>query len=814
MNIQGKIILFWLFIAGMAFTNIATAQQADEPYKLQGVIADSGTKRPLDGITIYLQSDSSSYLKTTITKKDGSFSFSNLKSISYKIKISAIGYHSKIIETAIDINTHTVLDLGIIYISNKVTNLNEVVVKANKPLVTQDIDKVSYNMEADPESKGTNVLEMMRKVPFLSLDGNNNILLNGSSSYRIFINGRPSTLFERNAREILRSMPASTIKSIEVITNPSSKYDGEGLAGIINIVTHKKIINGYNGTINISHKSPVGGPGAGGTFSFKSGKLGMTVLGGTSNNHTPHTKGSIHRTSMDNNATNLEQNNTRSSDSRSRYIASEISYELDSLHLVSAQFNFNDSKTSSSGSKQSVLSSEREVIQSYNVMAKGKGSGNGIDAALNYQMGFKSNKERLLTFSYRFLKDRSEKYDHVQIMNPVNFENPDYNQVNAGSFSEQTFQVDYVQQVKKLAIEAGIKGILRNNESNYQVLSYDSLIGKFELDANRTNDYNNHQNIFAAYNTYQYKIKNWGFKAGVRVEQTILDAEFVSDSTQVQQNYLSIIPAASVSMKLKDKSSLTLSFTNRIQRPAIYQLNPFVDRSNPAIESSGNPNLKPGYANLIQFRYLKSKKATFNVALTYMLLNNLINPVSVYDPASKITRTRFENAGKARILKTNIFLNYPVNKSWTVRLNSDIRYITANIIAAGKAMQNDGLMTYFNVSNGYRFDKGWRLNADVTLNSGGISGIQSKTNGFIGSSFSVQKGLLKDKLTFSGTVNNPFTKYRNFREEIVGTDFTQLTRNEIFYRSFNLSLNYSFGKLKGTIKKNKRSINNDDVEFK
>jgi hypothetical protein len=814
MNIQGKIIFFWLFITGMALTKNTTAQQGDETYRLQGMIADSVTKQPQEGITVYLQKDSNSYLKTSITKKDGSFSFSNLKPLNYHIRISSVGYNSKTLEVAIALNANSVLDLGTIYISNKVSNLNEVVVKASPPLVTQDIDKISYHMEADPESKGTNVLEMMRKVPFLSIDGNNNILLNGSSSYRIFLNGRPSALFEKNAREILRSMPASTIKSIEVITNPSSKYDGEGLAGIINIITHKKISSGYNGTINMNHKSPIGGAGAGGTFSFKSGKLGMMVLGGTSNNRTPHTEGSIHRTSMDNNATNLEQNNARSSDGRSRYIGSEISFELDSLRLISAQFNYNDNKLSSFGSKHTNLKNLREVIQSYDVIANGKGNGNGMDAALNYQMGFKSNKERLLTFSYRYLRNRNEQVDKVFLINKVNFESPDYNQANTGSFLEQTFQADYVQQVKTLAIETGVKAILRNNESNYQFLAYDSLNGKFELDVNRTNNYKNQQHIFAAYNTYQYKIKNWGFKAGVRIEYTTIDAAFVSDNTQAKQNYLNIIPAATIGRKLKDKSSITLSFTNRIQRPAIYQLNPFVDRSNPAIESSGNPNLKPGYTNLIQLSYLKSKKATFNVALTYMLLNNLINPVSVYDTASKITRTRFENAGKARILKTNIFLNYPVNENWTVRLNSDIRYITANVIVAGKAMKNDGLMTYFNISNGYRFTKGWRLNADVTLNSGGISGIQSKTNGFIGSSFSVQKGLLKDKLTISGTVNNPFTKYRNFREEIVGTGFTQLTRNEIYYRSFNLSLNYSFGKLKSTIKKNKRSINNDDVEFK
>jgi hypothetical protein len=129
-------------------------------------------------------------------------------------------------------------------------------------------------------------------------------------------------------------------------------------------------------------------------------------------------------------------------------------------------------------------------------------------------------------------------------------------------------------------------------------------------------------------------------------------------------------------------------------------------------------------------------------------------------------------------------------------------------------MNKDGVMAYINVSSGYRFEKEWRLNADVTLNSGGISGIQSTSNGYIASSFSVQKDLVKEKLTFSGSLSNPFTKYRRLREDIDGTDFTQLVKKEMYYRSFNMSLHYRFGKLKGAIKKNKRSIQNDDVEFK
>ncbi len=146
----------------------------------------------------------------------------------------------------------------------------------------QEVDRISYDLQADPESKVFSVLDMMRKVPLLSLDADNNILLKGNSDFKILINGKPSSMVERNYKEILRTMPASSIERIEVITTPPAKYDAEGLAGIINIITNKKLDNGYNGSLNFSERFPNGGPGFGGSFSAKFGKIGMSAFGGAS----------------------------------------------------------------------------------------------------------------------------------------------------------------------------------------------------------------------------------------------------------------------------------------------------------------------------------------------------------------------------------------------------------------------------------------------------------------------------------------------------------------------------------------------------
>ena len=811
MPLTRNIYLHLIVATIIFFSNRVNAQTQLSEHKIYGTIADSLTKKPLELLTVQLRPESDTIVKTSLTKADGSFLFTGLKPLKYQLQIVAVGYNSKTIPVDYTDSTKNSTHLGIIYISNRVNMLGEVVVTARKPIIKQEIDRVTYDFQADPESKASNVLEMMRKVPFLSLDGDGNVLLNGSSNYKILINGKPSSMIEWNAKDLLRSMPASTIKSIEVITNPSSKYDAEGLAGIINIITNKKADNGYNGTINLSHKFQVGGPGAGVSFAFKQGKFGMSVLGGSSQYQSPKAKNSISRTAKGNTATNLDQYSAKESDSKSAYISAELSYDVDSLNLISAQFNVNSSRTHGISNQNALLYGNSRVLQQYNLTNSGKGNGYGVDASLNYQLGFKSSKERLLTFSYRYFGYTNDQYNDLNVSNPINYANPDYNQTNNGIASEHTLQLDYVQRVDKLNIEGGIKSILRTNKSDFQYRSFDSSNGKFELDPARTNLYHNYQNVFAAYNTYQYNLESWGFKGGVRIEQTSIDADFISTATLVEQKYLSIIPSAVINRKFKDKSSLTLAFTNRIQRPGINQLNPFVDRSNPNFELAGNPNLKPAYSNLIQISYNKSKKASLNIALGYISSNGLIGPVTAYDSATNITRTTFENIGKARVLKTNIYMSYPITEKWNVRLNSDIRYVLAKIMVNGVLIKNEGLMEYLNISSGYRFDKGWRLNADVTVNSGGVSSIQGKTNGFTSSSFSIQKELVKSNLTFSATLSNPFTKYRQGHEEIFGPDFMQISSTQTYYRSFGFSVNYRFGKLKEAVKKNKRGIRNDDV---
>lgn len=804
--------LFYLLLIVVGITSIENktmAQTNGSSGAITGTVADSTTGSTLEFITVSLLTKNM-LVKTGLTQLDGSFTFSDVKPGKYTLSFSSVQYALKTIDAYLPDSVKTNLNLGKIYMNAIVKSLKEVVVSGNKPLIKQEIDRITYNLEVDPDSKGSNLLTMMRKVPFLSVDGDENLLYKGKQDFKVLINGKPSSMFERNLKEVLRSIPASTIQKIEVITNPSSKYDAEGLAGIINIITIKKL-EGYRGTINFSERFPLTGPGIGSSFVMKKGKFEFSVLGGSSLIKTPQTKNSNYRISSDTDRTSLLQNSLKETAGYSGYFGLEMSYEINDLNLISTQVNINGSVTETNVKQGNVLSNQNSLLQAYDLDNNNTVNGKGWDAAVNYQLGFKGDKNKLLTFSYRYLAYATMLESQQNIFNRVNYTSPNFTQNNDGRATEQTFQVDYVQQVKKVLVEAGVKGIMRVNNSDFIYNSFNAGSGVYETDHNRSNLFYNNQSIFGAYNSYQFSLKKLEFKAGFCLEQTVIDAHFISDASKVSQNYLSLIPTISIGRKINASNSLNVGFSQRIKRPGLNKLNPFVDRTNPSFESSGNPYLRPSLINTVQLSYSRIKKTTVNVSLDYSFVKKLFLQVSSFDPVSKITRTSFENAGKASGFSANVYLNYPTTKSLTISFNGNGGFNWLQSIN-GNSLVDIKIFTY-NIAlfGNYSFCKSWRVNSSINLISKNITSLQGRSNGLVVSSFGINKDIIKNKLTFSASTNNPFTKYRNNKVETVSSNFFQTSLSLDYFRTFSLSMNYNFGALRGAIKKNKRGIKNDDL---
>ncbi|MBD1363848.1 TonB-dependent receptor [Mucilaginibacter sp. ZT4R22] len=790
--------------------------QSTTTITVQGVVIDSAANKPLGYTTIALtDAVTNAPVKSTLSKDDGTFSFSSLPAKAYKLSLISMGYRTKIIDIKGDANA----DLGKLLIAPGSKQLKEVAITAARPLMKQEVDRISYDVLADPESKAISALDMMRKVPMLSVDADDKIQLKGSGNYKILINGKESALMAKSPSDVLKAMPATNIEKIEVITTPPAKYDAEGLAGIINIITKKNGDQGYNGSLN-SRINSVFGPAINLNGTMKQGKFGLSLFGGIGSNGHNTNPFSTTQTQFAQNTT-ISQIGDNTFGGHFKYANAELSYEIDSLNLITGSYQLFQGDFDQNSSQLSAQTNGAGVLtQGYNLLSTGVNNDKGMDLSLNYQLGFKKHKDELLTLSYKYSygpgKNTADNMFSNRFNYPETFQ-PNYRQYNEAGNREHTFQLDYAYPVKKVSIEAGAKAILRNNFSDFRREDFDPLTSAYVINEAQTNIFNYHQDVYSFYNSYQLKFTKFTAKFGARLERTQVNADF--SGTPLDKGYSNLIPSISVQRSFS-KSSVSLGFTQRIQRPGIYQLNPFIDRSNPKFINTGNPDLKPELNNTFEFTYSNFSKGSINASLSYAFSNNSIQNVTSINIENAgttnpdtVTTTTYQNLGSNRTLGLNLNSNYALTKKISFSLNARISHVWLKGTYNGQFYKNDGFTGNVFTNLGYKFAEGYRFGIDAGYFSSNVL-LQGKNGSGIFSSYVLGKEFFKKALTISAVANNPYAKFRTFRSYTNTPDFEQSSLFSNRYRSLAIRINYKFGKLNANIKKNQRGINNDDTQGK
>ena len=433
---------------------------------VKGIAVDSLTKQPVSYVTVALEDAGTKVpIRSGLTKEDGSFELKGSSGRSYLLSLVFVGYDTKEIiipATGIDVN------LGNIFLRASTKQLKDVAIVAARPLMKQEVDRISYDVAADPEGKSLTALDMMRKVPLLTVDASDNIQLKGSGNYKILVNGKESALLAKNPSDVLRSMPATNIIRIEVITTPPAKYDAEGLAGIINIITVKNADQGYNIGINTRYNT-IWGPGVNLNSTVKEGKFGFSGYAGFGRQNKTSNPFTNTQTFFANQSV-LSQSGISTYTGNYKYGDGEFSYEIDSLNLLTASVDIetgvNDQQ--SLGLTQT-KNANYNITQQYIQNSFNNSNNTGVDAAINYQLGFKKSKDQLLTLSYRYNYSPNDQNNQSLFSDTVKYTQPNYRQYNNSGNREQTIQVDYAQPFKKFSLEAGGKAIFRNNFSNFKL---------------------------------------------------------------------------------------------------------------------------------------------------------------------------------------------------------------------------------------------------------------------------------------------------------------------------------------------------------
>lgn len=804
-----KLLRLNLIILLLTFSSFTYAQLSDRTASVRGYIVDSINNQSIPFATISIKLEGQSNLRSALSKEDGSFLIEKLPYGIHKLNILSVGYNKKSISLVIDSNE---INLQNIALAKEEKLLKEVTVSTEKNLVKQEADRIAYDVQSDPESKYQTALDMLRKVPLVTVDADDNIQVKGSSNFKVLINGRNSSLVARSPKDVFRAMPASSIVKIEVITNPPSKYDADGLAGIINVITTQKLESGYNASISTRYNF-IWGPGVNANLTLKQNKFAISSYYGMG-------KGSMPGMNWSNYRKSLLQNNLLNQEGKSvndwtwNYLQTEMSYEFDTLNLLTAEIGWNPGNSNFNRTQNnSLYNSANEIDQYFNLTDVNKSTWNSLDLGLNYQKGFKKNKSQLLTLSYKYSPSVNTNFSDVSLNSAFNYQFVPFKQDNRSGSIEQTSQIDYVHPLgKKLDFETGVKAIMRDNFSEYEFKYLDPLTNDYKIDAAQTNKFNYQQNVYSFYNSYNLKFEKWSLRAGIRIERTTVDASFESNATKVKQNYANVIPAISVQRKLKDMSSINIGYTQRIERPNIWQLNPFVSQNDPRFISFGNPNLNAVLTNNFELGYSTFKKGSFNVGLNYSFADNTIQNITRLG-TDTISRTSYENIGNDKRLGLTGNMNLPVNKKFNISANSQLSYLWLEGATNGINLKNSGLQGNIHAFLSYTLPKEYRLRVSLGYNSPQIQ-LQGQSNNFIYSSLSLTKEFFNKNLMLTAQVSNPFDKYRAWEFNQKTTEFETASKYQNFYRHYGFSITYKFGKLQGGVKKNSRSIQNDDTQQK
>ncbi|MEJ7820681.1 MAG: outer membrane beta-barrel protein [Chitinophagaceae bacterium] len=792
-------IIYLLYLPG--FT------QSTKPYSVKAQVVDSVLNSPIEFATVSIKNKVIE--KKILTNKTGDFIFEKLSGGKYEVVLEVIGYQLKTINVDLVDSLHYDTDLGKIILVQKLKRLGEVTVITKKPLITQEIDRIIYNLQEDPDSKVFSMLDMMRKVPFISVTADDQIQFKGNTNFKVLLDGKNSSILSsRNLKDVLKGIPASNILQIEVITVPPAKYESEGLAGIINIVTNRKLKDGYSGSVNANYSNLFSG--ISGSVNFKKRKFGLSGFGGSSWERVPLSPFNLLLSQVSPVIFELRQIGDKQYNSNQIYGTSLLSFEFDSLNLLAASLSLNTSASHQKNNQFTQLfDNAGSLDQSYSLYTSKKNTNGGGDAGLNYQRGFKRNKTQLLTLSYKYLNTGSEFENSNTASSKLNYILDDYKQKNKSGFTEHSTQLDYVHLVKKLTIEAGSKLIYRHTFSDFMHENFNTSTGQFEPVSAKSDIFEYNQNIFSFYNSYLLKVKNWAVRGAFRLEATTINANFRTTNSILNQKYTNLVPSVSFLYRFKNTSTATMGYTQRIQRPGITLLNPFVDQSDPKFYRVGNSNLLPVLTHNLILNYGRFKKSSINLGITYSFSRNAIQSLAS-SAIDSIIRITYQNIGEYDNVGTNINLTFPISKAISLTGNGTINYVWIKGKGAlDKNSRNQGIEGFAYSYLSYRTTNNWRFSINAGF-YGPVRNLQGNSNAYFYSSIGASKQIFKQKGSLSLTVSNPFQKFRTLRTLINTSTFYQETINKNSSHNISMGFYYRFGKLNEDVKKNKRNINNDD----
>jgi len=798
-------LFIFLFLAG-------ASKAYSQSGRLSGKIVDSLTNQPIEYAAVSLIDKMTHKTVTgSVSGLNGGFLLAEAKAGIYNILIEAIGFFPFSMELILtDHDKRT--DLGTIHLRRKTSGLQTVTVVGGQKLIENKIDKMVFNAEKDLTSQGGVATDILKKIPQVSVDVDGNVELAGSSSIRFLIDGKPSTAFGNNIADVLQSIPASQIKSIEVITNPGAKYDAEGLGGIINIILKHNTVRGINGSVSLTAASRNENGSL--NLSVRDHNFGVNVfVNGNARlpATTPLTSTRISQDTASNTQVILDQ------DGSSRFYRYGVESGLSIDYTLHKKNNFtftvsdNYFGTTNSGSQnqnQTTLDKNGDPISS--LLSTSVTQSNFYLHAVNYSLDYKrtfDKEDRELDFGVHTSANQNNYNSlNTQYNQPGNTPFYGTNNNNPGTETETEIVLDYTEPIsKKLMLGMGGKMVFTDIHSTSNVLSLQVPSGNYLYDSTLSNYLIYKQKVYALYTELNFPVSNWfDAKIGLRYERTNLNPFFSDIPQQVAEpGYNTFVPSIFFSRKLNEKQTLKLSYSKRIERPDYRDLNPFINTTDPYNITTGNPYLQPeiGHRLELGWNYDLDAGGSFMISAFYRLNQQDIQPYVVYYASLPVGDTVYKNVavstrqniGTEKNLGMNLFSDLHLNSKFNIRTNIFLFY-RQGINALDSNMKVESFNYRINMNLSYNFSGTLAGEFFANFNSP-RNEIQGKYPSFSSYTLAFRKQLWKKKGSIAVTGTNIFSEYINQPTELIGSNFTVNSNRKIPFRSVGINFTWKFGKL-------------------
>lgn len=743
---------------------------------------------------------------------------------AYLLKFTAIGYPVlSISDTLILRLDRPQFNCGKILMSQvgvDVETLDAAVIKVSGPMVENKIDRLVYNAGQDITAKGGSASDLLAKVPMVEVDMDGNVSIRGSRNLKVLINGRPSGMMAGSVADALRSLPADGIDKIEVLTNPSAKYDAEGTAGIINIILKQVKLKGKTG--NISSGLGTRSANLSGDVSIQNGTTNFTIrLGGHFwrswgdgwTNRTNSIKGI--------NYALRQVNDVRNWGGGPRLTLS-TDFQLDKSSALSVSTTFSTRMRNSDNNIQTSTGFDGQPLDFLWKQATDNFTYTlGLDANIDYRKNFKKlGREMGVSLQYSGSQDNTD-YTFLRY-NAANTETRKENSLNIGKNNETTVQVDFTEPLSaKLLWELGAKTTLRYVNSDYHFDSFNYTTNSFEAINDRNNQFNYYQNVFGGYSQFSFTPNSrYSFKLGGRYEATEFGGFLFQPVVESYKglSYQNFIPYVNVNKKIGQGGYLRGTYTQRIQRPSLFYLNPYTNFSDPLNITTGNPRLSAEVSNNFEISTGNyGAKGGWGMNVFHRRIGNAIETIRSID-INRVYRTSYGNIGLNYTTGFDVNTNFRGKwrgNDWTVNFNGGLGWVDIRSgIDTGilKGARNQGLTYNAGIRASLKFHKNWQAELWGRFNAPTFT-LQGTATNWLFHMIGVKRRFDNDKGGFGFGLDNPFIPRTDFITKAIGLDFNYYNLQRINMWGVRVNFDYKFGSM--SIEKPKpvlRKLQNDDLK--